>query len=129
MTIGERIRQRRLELELTQDELAKRMGYTTRTAISNVEKGKEDLTTTRVRKFAEALNVSPSYLMGWEEERHDTTLFIPFNTTDDERILLEQYRCLPDEDREQVSNTIKRLFHYWQIFNEATGKENDSDGQ
>lgn len=67
MTVGERIRQRRLELELTQEELAKRLGYKTRTAISNVEKGKEDLTTTRVRKFADALGVTPEYLMGWDD--------------------------------------------------------------
>ena len=67
MTVGERIKHRRLELEMTQEELAKRLGYKTRTAISNVEKGKEDLTTTRVSKFAEALGVSPGYLMGWDD--------------------------------------------------------------
>ena len=65
MTIGERIRQRREELGITQEELARRLGYKSRTAISNVEKNKEDLTSTRIRKFAEALEVSPGYLMGW----------------------------------------------------------------
>lgn len=65
MTIGERIQQRRKELNLTQNQLAERMGYTSRTSICTVEKNKEDLTTTRVRKFAEALETTPSYLMGW----------------------------------------------------------------
>lgn len=67
MTVGDRIRQRRIELGLTQTELAQRMGYTSRTSICTVEKNKEDLTTTRVKKFAEALETTPSYLMGWSD--------------------------------------------------------------
>lgn len=67
MTTGERIRKRREELGLTQTDLALRMGYKSRAAICNVEKDKEDLTTTRIRKFADALETTPSYLMGWEE--------------------------------------------------------------
>ncbi len=69
MTIGERIRQKRLELGLTQDELAKLMGYKSRAAISNVEKDKEDLTSTRIRKFAEVLGTTPALLMGWDDEQ------------------------------------------------------------
>ena len=68
MTTGERIRKRREELGLTQTDLALRMGYKSRAAICNVEKDKEDLTTTRIRKFAEALDTTPAYLMGWEEQ-------------------------------------------------------------
>ena len=67
MTTGERIRKRREELGLTQTDLALRMGYKSRAAICNVEKDKEDLTTTRIRKFAEALETTPAYLMGWQE--------------------------------------------------------------
>ena len=63
MTIGERIRERRIELGLSQQELAEKMGYKTRAAISSVEKGKEDLTSARVRKYASALGVSVDYLI------------------------------------------------------------------
>lgn len=72
MTIGDRIRLRRKELGLTLIELAERMGYTSRTSICTVEKNKEDLTTTRVKKFAEALETTPSYLMGWSEDPKNT---------------------------------------------------------
>ena len=68
MTVGERIRKRREELGLTQTDLALRMGYKSRAAICNVEKDKEDLTTTRIRKYADALDCSPAYLMGWQEQ-------------------------------------------------------------
>ena len=67
--IGERIKKRRIELGLSQEELAKRMGNSSRASVSTVETGKEDLTTTRIQKFAKALGVDPSYIMGWEEEK------------------------------------------------------------
>lgn len=68
MSIGERIKARRQELGLSQRDLAKRMGYTDHTTITRVESGKVDLPMSRVAKFAEALRVSPSYIMGWEDE-------------------------------------------------------------
>lgn len=74
VTIGERIKQRRMELGLTQTELATIMGYKSKVAISNVENNKEDLTVTRVKKYADALSTTPSVLMGWEEEKQKSKL-------------------------------------------------------
>ena len=68
MNIGDRIKNRRIELGLTQSELARKMGYTSRTSICTIEKNKENLTTSRVIKLAEALNTTPSYLMGWVDD-------------------------------------------------------------
>lgn len=65
MDIGDRIRERRKALGLTQLELAKRLGLTSKAAISTVENNKEDMTTERIRKYAEALDTTPQYLMGW----------------------------------------------------------------
>lgn len=65
MTIGERIKNRRIELGMTQAELAAKLGYTSRTSICSIEKGKEDLTTNRVNRIAEALETTPANLMGW----------------------------------------------------------------
>lgn len=67
MTIGKRIRRRREELGLTQDDLAKLMGYSGRSAISVVELDKRDITWENVCKYAKALQCSPSYLMKWED--------------------------------------------------------------
>lgn len=68
MTVGERIRNKRIELSLSQEELAKRMGYSGKTTISKAENWGNEITTTKVKKFADALGVSFEYLMGWEEE-------------------------------------------------------------
>ena len=68
MTTGERIRKRRNELGLSQEELAHRLGNKSRASVCTVENDKEDLTTDRIRKYAEALETTPGYLMGWEDE-------------------------------------------------------------
>lgn len=65
MEIGDRIRERRKALGLTQTELAQRLGLTSKAAISTVENNKEDMTTERIRKYAAALDTTPQYLMGW----------------------------------------------------------------
>ncbi len=67
MTIGERIKHRRIELGLSQEELAKRLGNKSRASVCTVEKDKEDLTTDRIRKYAKALETTPAYLMGWDD--------------------------------------------------------------
>ncbi len=67
--IGERIKNRREELELSQTELAHRMGYSGKSAVSRAETSGDNVGTTRVCKFAHALKCSPSDLMGWTKEK------------------------------------------------------------
>ena len=76
MTIGKRIRRKREELGLSQEELAKKMGYADRSAISMVETGKRDITWENVYKYAKVLQCSPSYLMKWEDPIPDDDLEI-----------------------------------------------------
>ena len=65
--IGLRIKHRRVELGLTQEELATRLGNKSRASVCTVENGKEDLTTTRIKQYADALQCTPSFLMGWTD--------------------------------------------------------------
>lgn len=65
MTIGERVKFRRKQLQLTQEELAKRLGNSSRASVCTIEKDREDLTTTRIAKLATALETTPAWLMGW----------------------------------------------------------------
>ena len=65
--IGDRIRQRREELGMTQAELAERMGYRSRSSINKIEMGQNDVVQSKVKKFANALDTSVSYLMGWDD--------------------------------------------------------------
>ena len=67
MTIGERIKQKRLEANLSQDELAKKVGYKSRSSIQKIESAR-NLPITKVEKMANALDCDPGYLMGWSDE-------------------------------------------------------------
>lgn len=67
VTIGDRIRERREELGMTQAELAKYMGYKSRSSINKIEKGTNDIPQSKVIRFAEALNTTVSHLMGWDD--------------------------------------------------------------
>lgn len=67
MSIGERIRNKRIELGLTQDELAKKLGYASRSSVNKMENSR-DLPLKKVQAMANALGVTPAYLMGWEEK-------------------------------------------------------------
>lgn len=66
MTIGERIKNRREELGLSQEELAKKMGFKTKNSIYKYEQ-QENMKSGIIQRFADALSVSPAYLMGWED--------------------------------------------------------------
>ena len=66
MTIGERIKRRREELKMTQDELAKKCGYKSRSSINKIELSR-DLPLKKVQLMATALETTPSDLMGWTD--------------------------------------------------------------
>lgn len=66
MTVGERIKSARESKGLSQEELAKRMGYAGKSSVCKAETWGDNITTTKVVKFANALGVSFEYLMGWE---------------------------------------------------------------
>ena len=66
MTIGQRIKQRRESLNMTQDELAHKVGYASRSSINKIELSR-DLPLRKVKLMADALETSPSFLMGWTE--------------------------------------------------------------
>ena len=77
------IKNRRLELKMTQTELAEKVGYADKGMISRIENGKVDLSQSQVLKFAEVLEVSPSYLMGWQENKQDFSFGEPFDSFKD----------------------------------------------
>ena len=65
LPLYDNIRRRRIELNLSQQELANKSGYTSRTSIAKIEAGKIDLPNSKIEAFAKALDISPGVLMGW----------------------------------------------------------------
>lgn len=68
MTIGDRIRQRREELHMSQDELARLLGYKSRSTIAKIEIGMNDVTQSKIMAFAVALHTTPQWLMNFETD-------------------------------------------------------------
>lgn len=64
--IGKRIRQKREDLKITQEELASKLGYKSKTTIAKIENGTNDIVQSKVVEFANALNTTVAYLMGWD---------------------------------------------------------------
>lgn len=71
MTIYERIKQLRIQRGMSQIDLAKRVGYKGRSAISKVENGERDISQTMIVKYAEVLGVSPTYLLFGKDSEID----------------------------------------------------------
>ncbi len=67
--IGMRIRQRRKELNLTQEELAIKLGYRSRSSINKIEIGERSLTQSKIKAIADALDTTPSFIMGWGDSK------------------------------------------------------------
>lgn len=68
MTIGDRIKQRREAMNLSQEELAKRLGYKSRSSINKIERDASGLPQQKIAAIASALETTPAYIMGWEEK-------------------------------------------------------------
>lgn len=80
----ENIRKRRIELGLSQQDLAEKLGYKSRSAINKIEMGINDLTQSKIIAFAKALNTTPGELMGLDDksESIDDKINSAFNVID-----------------------------------------------
>ena len=67
MTIGERIRQRRQELGLSVDDVAKRLGKNRATVYRYESDAIKDLPITIMKPLADVLDTTPADLMGWSD--------------------------------------------------------------
>lgn len=68
LDVGGKIRECREALGMTQDELAEKAGYKSRSSINKIERGGNNLPQSKIVLFAKILQTTPAYLMGWEDE-------------------------------------------------------------
>lgn len=108
--IGKRIKAKREELGITQEELASRLGYKSKTTIAKIENGTNDIVQSKVVAFAEALGTTTAYLMGWETlPSAAITLYNVHCETEDESELILSYRDLSTTGKEKVSKYTNGL--------------------
>jgi transcriptional regulator with XRE-family HTH domain len=119
--IGRNIMIRRKEVGLTQEELATRMGYKSKSTINKIENGTNDIPQSKIVKFAEVLGTTPAALMGWEKtvqekpvetanKLADLFLRIEFDDADDEvMLMLEEFFELDKPKKAQVCEYVHFL--------------------
>lgn len=73
MNIGDRIKERRLDLGMTQEELADKVGFKARASVSRLEGGDRNIPLSKLKKLAEVLETTVGYLMGMEDNMGTTT--------------------------------------------------------
>lgn len=78
MNIGKRIKDRRIELGLSVDEVAAKIGKNRATVYRYESSDIEDLPTSVLEPLSRALQTTPGYLMGWSvKDTPDSPEFIP----------------------------------------------------
>ena len=75
--LGRQIRRLREQLGMSQEELAKKLGYKSKSSINKVETGSQGLTQSKIMRFAEALQTTPGE--PWDIDRSKITLQELFN--------------------------------------------------
>lgn len=71
MTIGERIKQRRMELGLSVDEVAEKLGKNRATVYRYESNEIENLPVGTLEPLAKILETTPAQLMGWDDKEQD----------------------------------------------------------
>lgn len=66
--IGKRIKARREEIGLTQEQLSNLLGYKSKSAICKIETCRGDVAQSKMLAFAKALHTTPEYLLGLTED-------------------------------------------------------------
>ena len=91
MDFGKRLAKVRADAGYTQSSLARAVGIS-QSAISQIEAGERNPSYEMIRQIAEAMRLSPAYLVGGEVE----------GLTESERTLFRQYRGLSDAAKREL---------------------------
>jgi transcriptional regulator with XRE-family HTH domain len=93
-------------LGLTQEELANRMGYKSKSTINKIELGINDIPQSKIVQFAEVLGTTPAELMGWNEEDKKLSP-TEADLSEGEKMLLDLFRRVPEDKQELVLQMIR----------------------
>lgn len=108
--IGKNIMERRKALGMTQEDLASKMGYKSKSTINKIELGRNDIPQSKISKFAEILETTPGALMGWEkiQKKNDimTDIVIEMRINPEFLSLVETLYSLDSEKRNSVKQML-----------------------
>ena len=112
--IGQRIKQKREELGWTQEELATKMGYKSKSTINKIEMCINDVSQSKVVKFAEVLGTSVAHLMGWDQEEIDAVAEMQKEANEYSDRLKNEFKTFMEEfgELELTNEELQEVFDY-----------------
>lgn len=107
MTTGERIRQLRIQHQMTQEELGAKVGVQ-KAAIYKYENGLiVNLKRSTLEKLAIVLETTPTYLMGLEDDENDSSILSEL--TPQQSALLSSFDQLNEEGQQKAVDYVDDL--------------------
>lgn len=119
MEIGSIIKKRREELGMSQEELAFKAGYKSRSSINKIEVDGRGLPQSKIMAIASALKTTPAYLMGWESETDSAFDYVSgcFGETAGE--MMENFDRLNEEGQKEALKRVTEMVHIPEYTKEA----------
>lgn len=110
MTIADRIRNRRLELGMSVDDLAEKLQKNRATVYRYESNYIKTYSPDVMTALAEALQTTPSYFYGYDDYSDDSDVIHP--VTPEARILARGVDSLPPEERQQLLEMARLMFKH-----------------
>ena len=95
MTVGDRIRTIRESKGISQEELSRILGLKDKSSVCKIEKAGDNISTRSIKKYAKALGVSISDIMGWTDHEDPSLQLQLFADNDEAMQLYQNYMNAP----------------------------------
>lgn len=111
--LGENIKKLRIEKKITQDELARLVGYTSRSTINKIEKGKIDIPQSKILEFAKIFDVSPIELMCYSDIFGGKIMKLPEDASNHVVLIMSDYgicyKYFVKIETDKLTNMISKI--------------------
>ena len=104
MSVGLRIKAAREQKNLTMDEVAKRCNTTKQTIFKYENEIVTNIPYDKIVLLSKALDVTPSYLFGWDEKENSPT---ELQLSEGEKVLLDLFNRVPEDKQQLVLQMIR----------------------
>lgn len=111
MTVGDRIRKQRELLGITQTDLSKKIGVSKQTLYKYEKNVITNIPSDKIEELANILDVSESYLMGWDDNLNEEVSNLIPDILSNEMLLdhIKKLMCLSEEHKKTIFDNIT----YW----------------
>lgn len=116
MTKGERIKEIRFNLGMSQTDFADKIGVSKQTLYKYENDIITNIPSDKIENIAKLSNILPSYIMGWEDDSNTITDNIVNLKEEDNKILdsellmVKKYHCLDKHGKEMVDFVLEKEY-------------------